>query len=103
MEQGAWRKVRTAKENDSLEPQPCVECGSTVNVVAHHNDYSKPLDVVWMCWSCHLQHHRAPVQDQVDEAIYRRNILRQSYRQIAASMGTSVGAVFKWINNPSYR
>ncbi len=36
-----------------LEPQPCEVCGSTVRVVAHHDDYSKPLEIRWLCRSHH--------------------------------------------------
>lgn len=34
--------------------QPCVVCGE-LKVQAHHSDYSKPLDVMWLC----LPHHKA--------------------------------------------
>ena len=36
----------------------CSKCSSTDNVVAHHSDYLKPLDVVWLCQACHKQWHR---------------------------------------------
>jgi len=35
----------------------CVECGTVLNLVRHHHDYSKPLDVVFMCRSCHASLH----------------------------------------------
>lgn len=31
---------------------PCIVCGD-VNTEAHHQDYSKPLDVTWLC----KEHH----------------------------------------------
>ena len=34
----------------------CVICDSA-DVEAHHNDYAKPLDVIWFCRKCHLDHH----------------------------------------------
>ena len=42
----------------------CQDCGkvggeSRKNCLhAHHEDYSKPLDVVWLCASCHVKRHR---------------------------------------------
>ena len=40
-----------------LEKQPCEICKSTINVQAHHEDYSKPLDITWLCVKCHNQRH----------------------------------------------
>jgi hypothetical protein len=42
---------------------PCEVCGSTKNVVRHHDDYGKPLDVRLLCRRCHaFQHGRAGVR-----------------------------------------
>lgn len=53
-------KARTAVSNairdKRLFKQPCQECGST-NSQAHHEDYSKPLNVVWLCFTCHRKEH----------------------------------------------
>ena len=32
---------------------PCIVCGGTYRVAAHHHDYRFPLDVTWLCNSCH--------------------------------------------------
>ena len=54
-------KARTAVGNairdGRLIRQPCQECGAAENVHAHHHDYSKPLDVTWLCSDCHWQEH----------------------------------------------
>jgi len=39
-----------------LIPQPCEECGSH-EVVGHHEDYSKPLEVIWLCDRHHKDLH----------------------------------------------
>jgi hypothetical protein len=39
-----------------IKKAPCARCGN-VESQAHHGDYSKPLEVIWLCRSCHLKLH----------------------------------------------
>jgi hypothetical protein len=40
----------------------CTCCGLKVNRLhKHHPDYSRPLDIVWLCSSCHGMQHRKPI------------------------------------------
>jgi hypothetical protein len=41
-----------------LVRQPCEVCGDQKSH-AHHEDYSKPLDVMWLCHKHHIALHRA--------------------------------------------
>lgn len=40
-----------------LIPEPCRDCGSE-QVEAHHEDYTKPLEVTWFCRTHHRLWHR---------------------------------------------
>lgn len=51
----AHHKVAYALRTGALTKQPCWVCG--LNAVAHHPDYSRPLDVVWLCQPHHKQAH----------------------------------------------
>ena len=52
----AWTLVWKAVKEGRLIKQPCA-CGYE-EVQGHHEDYSKPLNVVWMCVPCHRKYHR---------------------------------------------
>ncbi len=51
----AHQIVRRAIRSGKLVKKPC-SCGSK-EVMAHHEDYSKPLEVIWMCRKCHTDLH----------------------------------------------
>lgn len=40
-----------------VEKKPCSVCGSSKKLEAHHEDYLKPLEVVWYCRKHHLKQH----------------------------------------------
>lgn len=49
--------VARAIRNGSLVRLPCIRCGEAKSL-AHHEDYDKPLDVMWLCQPCHKQRHK---------------------------------------------
>jgi hypothetical protein len=51
----AHNKVFRALKAGVIFKQPCFVCGDAAE--AHHPDYSRPLDVVWLCPSHHRQAH----------------------------------------------
>jgi hypothetical protein len=53
----AHSSVARAIRRGELIRQPCCRCGSE-KTVAHHEDYEKPLEVVWLCQPCHKQRHK---------------------------------------------
>jgi ribosomal protein S27AE len=49
--------VAEAIRKGVLIRKSCERCGAA-KTDAHHEDYSKPLDVIWLCRKCHQQRHR---------------------------------------------
>lgn len=41
--------------------KPCEVCGTTENVHRHHDDYTKPRDVRFLCAEHHRQHHASHI------------------------------------------
>ena len=55
----AKSKVRRACEIGVLiKPSICQSCNSKEKLEGHHKDYSKPLEVIWLCRKCHKKNHR---------------------------------------------
>lgn len=57
----AHRALRRAIRRGDVSPSSaCEHCGiARKRIEGHHEDYSKPLDVIWLCSSCHKSVHRA--------------------------------------------
>lgn len=54
----AREQLQWAVRCGRLVRRPCEGCGADENVQGHHDDYSKPLEVRWLCQKCHDAHHR---------------------------------------------
>ncbi len=39
-------------------PERCTVCNKKRKLDAHHEDYSKPLDVIWLCRKHHIARHK---------------------------------------------
>ena len=46
------------KKGKITRPDKCDKCKTETKPEAHHKDYLKPLDVSWLCKSCHCLEHK---------------------------------------------
>lgn len=49
-----WNALQAGKVK---RPSTCSVCGKQCVPHGHHPDYSKPLEVVWVCHKCHCEYH----------------------------------------------
>lgn len=57
--QNARSYAKVYLRRGKLVRQPC-SCGNPKSQM-HHEDYGKPLEVIWLCRECHLALHREKV------------------------------------------
>lgn len=78
------RQFVAALYSGQILRRDCEVCGSAISE-GHHDDYSKPLDVVWLCRTHHRARHRELVGQIVaaDAATQCRPIRKK--RQIASN------------------
>lgn len=51
--------LNNSLKNGRIErPAVCSRCGDRCVPHGHHEDYTKPLEVVWLCKPCHGKRHR---------------------------------------------
>jgi hypothetical protein len=53
--------VTNAIRDGRLVRGRCEYCGTDKQVQAHHDDYSRPLDVRWQCFKCHRERSHGQV------------------------------------------
>lgn len=50
--------ISNQRRDGKIIPKPCEVCGGHDRIQAHHPDYSKPLEIVWLCQPHHMELHR---------------------------------------------
>ena len=53
--------TRAVRNGELIRPKTCSACGGNNRALpmhGHHDDYTKPLDVIWLCAKCHTERHR---------------------------------------------
>lgn len=72
----------------------CENCDRPGLTQGHHEDYSRPLDVIWLCRSCHSARHAGPREPRrltyLEMLRWDRGLTRQ---EVAEYTGVSVGTV----------
>lgn len=63
----ARRAVSNAIRDGRLVRGPCERCGWVGKTHGHHDDYSKPLDVRWLCFRCHIGHEHGNILEERSE------------------------------------
>ena len=53
----AGKVAKALRMGDLVRPAVCSTCGKTGLIEGHHEDYKKPLEVVWLCQRCHQEQH----------------------------------------------
>jgi hypothetical protein len=48
---------RAIKSGELIRPNRCQRCSLPCKPHAHHDDHSKPLDIMWLCPVCHAARH----------------------------------------------
>lgn len=49
------RVYYAVKDGRLVRPSACENCGAEGRIEAAHSDYSRPLDVRWLCRRCHRE------------------------------------------------
>ena len=96
----AHAAVRAAlKRGDLIRPNICSDCGATSpSLHGHHADYSKPLEVEWLCASCHVTRHvgqsaRPDTDGKVQVFVRMPASLHARVKSIAKEEGRSMTSV----------
>lgn len=68
------RTMYAVKTGKLIRPDSCSKCFKKCKPHAHHEDYSKAFDVIWLCSTCHFflhhesKHYRERLSEKTAEA-----------------------------------
>lgn len=59
--------TRAVRSGKLKRPDICEICKKEARIYGHHDDYTKPLDVKWLCQPCHSSLHQDLRREALDE------------------------------------
>lgn len=77
--QKATNKLHKEIEKGNIQrPLCCQLCGKNESTISgHHFDYSKPLQIIWVCPSCHRLIHKNKLEEIPNIKILREKLIRR--------------------------
>ena len=96
MKRAAHLAVKAEVRSGRMIRKPCEKCGSTARIHAHHDDYSRPLDVRWLCPLHHNEHHMLE-QHAIDSDLAARSVAARARKAARKPPDRSIDAARKEI------
>lgn len=94
--------THTAIRKGLVTPTPCEKCGQP-KAQAHHEDYSEPLRVTWLCLDCHRRRHltmRAEMAYEADHPHVRFAVpieVRKRFDELSVQMNCTPDRVLEML------
>lgn len=76
---------RAVRTGEIIKPLRCEKCGVEEELHGHHADYTKPLEVTWLCARCHRQAHPER-SDALDTLFSRAEVAEADNRDLDAAI-----------------
>lgn len=99
--QAAYKETYKAlRKKKLIRKNKCELCDETQNIHGHHEDYQKPLEVVWLCPTHHFERHRKQMlrlESSLKRNVYSwaRSVGRRNAEKALTEAGVSLSVAQK--------
>lgn len=98
----AYLVQKALKEGKLKRPRVCSQCHKEGFIEGHHEDYSRPLEVVWLCRACHRQLHGTRKKAGLPPLMPKNDAMRISL-DISDAIGDQLRALQRLLARPNTR
>ncbi|KKN69367.1 hypothetical protein LCGC14_0442270 [marine sediment metagenome] len=81
---------RAVKLGKIAKPRRCSKCKAKNNIEGHHEDYSKPLEVEWLCMDCHDERHMSKGKTQMENQSTTKEVRNNMGNGIPIALAAAV-------------
>jgi hypothetical protein len=82
-----------------IKPDTCDLCKQHTKIEAHHEDYDKPYEVIWLCRRCHIDVHR---KFSTVNTLHMKSLHKARNRRTWDATGKERGQYNRYRNHPAY-